>query len=180
MNTNPIRKDNIVKYACLLAIFFILTFAAVSTAQTVGGNLSELKQQSIELHGFKGLSSYLISKSTIDVAGNFQLAYTAADYGMGYLISADEKPFFIVLSGEDVVLSAESLSNTQKTVIIKGKENQSFEQFALAHPRREQALSVWYYLERIYSLDSLFSIHNAPIKAIQHEKNASRMKTKAF
>ena len=49
-------------------------------------------------------------------------------------------------------------------------ENLWFEQYAKEHPRREQALSAWIYLEKIYTLDTLFSIQNTPYKAIQGEK----------
>ena len=33
-------------------------------------------------------------------------------------------------------------------------ENKWFEQYAQEHPRREQALSAWVYLEKIYKLDA--------------------------
>ncbi len=47
----------------------------------------------------------------------------------------------VVLSGEEIELLGESLSNTQTIKITKGKQNQWFEQYAQQHPRREQSLS---------------------------------------
>lgn len=46
---------------------------------------------------------------------------------MDYLISADEKPFFVILSGEDIELQGEALSYTETLHILKGQENQWFE-----------------------------------------------------
>jgi hypothetical protein len=40
---------------------------------------------------------------------------------------------------------------------MQGYENQAFEKYAQEQPRREQALSAWIYLEKIYALDSLFA-----------------------
>jgi hypothetical protein len=38
----------------------------------------------------------------------------------------------------------------------------AFSLYAAEHPRREQALSAWKYLEKIYQLDSLFSVQQLP------------------
>jgi thiol-disulfide isomerase/thioredoxin len=139
-------------------------------AQSITGNLSLLANQSIKLEGFSGIKTYPISSTTIDENGNFKLSYSKADYGVGYLMSADEKPLFVILSGEDIEIVGEALSYTETIKITKGKENQWFEQYAKEHPRREQALSAWVYLEKIYTLDSLFSVQTTPVQAIQKEK----------
>jgi thiol-disulfide isomerase/thioredoxin len=139
-------------------------------AQTITGNLSLLVDQSIKLEGFNGFKTYPISTTTIDAKGNFKLNYTKADYGVGYLLSADDKPLFVILSGEDIELVGEALSYVETLKITKGKENQLFEQYAQEHPRREQALSAWIYLERIYTLDPLFSVQQTPASSIQTEK----------
>ena len=64
--------------------------------------------------------------------------------------------------------------------IIKGQENLFFEQYAKEHPRREQALSAWGYLEKIYTLDSLFSSQKIPSQAIQEEKQRIKNEDKVF
>jgi thiol-disulfide isomerase/thioredoxin len=55
-----------------------------------------------------------------------------------------------------------------------------FEQYAKEHPKREQALSAWGYLEKIYTLDSLFSSQKIPSQAIQDEKYRIKKEDLAF
>ena len=152
----------------LLTCMVLLTSSAFS--QTISGSLKLLVNQEIKLEGFNGIKTYSISTSKIDENGIFKLTYSKADYGVGYLLSADEKPLFVILSGEDIELVGEVLSYTETIKITKGQENQWFEQYAQEHPRREQALSAWIYLEKIYTLDSLFSVQKIPVQSIQKEK----------
>jgi thiol-disulfide isomerase/thioredoxin len=164
--------------------FVILLIAAFSTIslfpQTIEGNLMKLANKTIKLEGFNGLKTYPISSTKIDEKGNFTLNYSKTDYGVGYLKSADDKPLFIILSGEDIELLGEALSYTETLRFIKGKENLLFEKYAKDHPRREQALSAWVYLEKIYTKDSLFSIQKKPYKAIQKEKNRIQKEDVSF
>ena len=162
----------------LLICFLLLTSS--SFAQTISGNLKLLANQEIKLDGFSGLKTYPISNSKIDEKGNFKLSYSKLDYGVGYLLSADEKPLFVILSGEDIEIIGEALSYTETIKITKGQENQWFEKYAKEHPRREQALSAWIYLEKIYTLDSLFSVQKTPIQAIQSEKQRISNEGAAF
>ena len=155
------------KYGFVIGLVFI---AMLSNAQTIAGKLSFLANQEISLEGFNGLQTYVIATTKIDANGNFKLAYANLDLGMGYLKSTDNKPLIIILSGEEIELLGESLSNTQTIKITKGKQNQWFEQYAQQHPRREQALSAWDYLEKIYATDSLFMEKAKPHKAILQEK----------
>ena len=162
----------------LLICFVLLSSSAFS--QSISGNLKLLANQEIKLEGFNGLKNYPISFTAIDEKGNFKLTYSKVDYGVGYLVSADEKPLFVILSGEDIELVGEVLSNPESIKIIKGKENQWFEQYAKEHPRREQALSAWIYLEKIYSQDSLFAMQKRPVKAIQKEKQRIKAEDSLF
>lgn len=157
---------------------FIITFVLFSLflqSQTITGILSLLANQTIKLEGFNGLKTYPISSTTIDEKGNFSLTYSKSDYGVGYLMSADEKPLFVILSGEDIEIVGEALSYIETIKITKGRENKWFEQYAQEHPRREQALSAWMYLETIYTQDPLFAVQENPAKNIQTEKQ--RIKT---
>ena len=162
----------------LLICFVVLTSS--SFAQTISGNLKLLANQEIKLEGFDGLKTYPISMTNTDENGNFKLTYSKEDYGVGYLLSADEKPLFVILSGEDIEIVGEALSYTETIKITKGRENQWFEQYAKEHPRREQALTAWIYLEKIYTLDSLFSVQKTPIQAIQSEKQRISNEDAAF
>ncbi len=152
-----------------VVVIFLFCISFVQ-AQTISGNLSLLPNQPIRLEGFNGLKTYPISTTTIDERGNFELNYSKTDYGVGYLISADDRPLFVILSGEDIELVGEALSYVETVKITNGQENQLFEQYAKEHPRREQALSAWIYLEKIYTLDSLFSVQQTLANNIQAEK----------
>ena len=162
-----------------IVIVFVLC-VSLGRAQTITANISLLANQSIKLEGFNGLKTYPISSAIIDAKGNFKLNYSKADYGVGYLISADEKPFFVILSGEDVEIKGEALSQPESLKVLKGQQNLWFEQYAREHARREQALSAWVYLEKIYTLDSLFSVQKTPAKHIQTEKQRVKMEDAAF
>jgi thiol-disulfide isomerase/thioredoxin len=161
-------------------ILILLIFPTWGFNQSITGNLSLLTNQSIKLEGFSGLKTYPISSTKIDEIGNFKLSYSQADYGVGYLISADEKPLFVILSGEDIEIVGEALSYTETIKVTKGQENQYFEQYAKEHPRREQALSAWIYLEKMYTLDSLFAIQKTPVVAIQTEKQRIKKEDSDF
>lgn len=156
-------KQFIVAFTC----FFMLLKA---NAQKVTGTFTALANQVIRLEGFNGFQPYLINSDTTDANGNFKLNYSNKDIGMGYLISSDNKPFITILSGEDILLQGVSLSNVESINILKGKENQLFAQYAKEHPRREQAISAWNYLENIYNNDSLFQQQKESLKAIHQEK----------
>jgi thiol-disulfide isomerase/thioredoxin len=149
---------------CLVAI------TSGSYSQSITGNLKLLTKQEIKLEGFSGLKSYPISNSKIDEKGNYKLNYSKTDYGVGYLISSDNKPLFVILSGEDIEIVGQALSQPETIKVKTGQQNQWFEQYAQEHPRREQALSAWIYLEKIYVSDTLFSVQKASVKAIQEEK----------
>jgi thiol-disulfide isomerase/thioredoxin len=164
----------------IATLLLILFYNAFLNAQSITGNLTQLINQPIKLEGFNGLKTYPISSSTIDEKGNFKLTYSKADYGVGYLMSADEKPLFVILSGEDIEIQGEALSYIETIKVVKGQENQWFEQYAKEHPRREQALSAWIYLEKIYLLDPLFAAQKTPNQSIQNEKNRIKDEDAAF
>jgi peroxiredoxin len=163
------RNKRLYMYKPLVVIISIL-LSCKSEAQSIGGKLTLLANHEIRLEGFSGLKTYPISNTVIDENGKFLLKYIKADYGVGYLISADNKAFFVVLSGEDIELRGEALSYPETINITKGQENQWFAQYAKEHPKREQAKSAWTFLEKLYSNDSLFAIQEVPNKAILQEK----------
>ena len=173
---NSIMKKRIKN--TLLLCFVLLTISSFS--QSISGNLKLLTNQEIKLEGFSGLKTYPISSTKIDENGHFKLTYSKVDYGVGYLKSVNEKPLYVILSGEDIELVGTTLSNNESIKIIQGKENQFFEQYAHEHPRREQALSAWIYLEKLYALDSLFAFQKTPTKAIHSEKKRIRDEDHTF
>jgi thiol-disulfide isomerase/thioredoxin len=151
-------------------LYIYLTSICSVFAQSITGNFSSITNQKIKLEGFNGLKTYLISSSIADEKGNFKLNYSNTDYGVGYLLSTDNKPLFVILSGEDIEIVGLELSQPETIKVKTGQQNLYFEQYAKEHPRREQVLSAWRYLEKIYREDTLFSVQIAPSKAIQDEK----------
>ena len=95
-------------------------------------------------------------------------------------MSSDKKPLFVILSGEDLEITGEAFSYTESIKIIKGKENQWFEKYAQEHPKREQALSAWIYLEKMYTADSLFATQQNPQHSITQEKQRIKAEDSTF
>jgi hypothetical protein len=88
-------------------IFFLLFCVSITASvnsQTITGNLRLLTNQTIKLEGFDGLKTYPISSTNIDENANFKLNYSKADEGVGYLMTADNKTLFVILSGENIEL----------------------------------------------------------------------------
>ena len=164
----------------IIIILICVFFSYELNAQSITGRFTQLAMQEIKLEGFNGLKTYVISNAAADEKGNFKLSYAKEDYGVAYLISSDKKPLFVLLSGEDVEIIGEALSAVETIHIKKGKENLLFEQYAKEHPRREQALSAWVYLEKIYTMDSLFSVQKTAVKNIQLEKQRIKEEDAAF
>jgi thiol-disulfide isomerase/thioredoxin len=167
-----------IKTIVLIKVILITTLRVFS--QNISGNLSLLSNKTIRLEGFNGLNSYPISSANLDEKGNFKLTYAKSDYGVGYLIAEDKKPLFVILSAEDTEIAGDALSALETIHIIKGNENLLFERYAKEHPKREQALSAWIYLEQIYVADSLFSVQKTPSKAIQIEKQRIKKEDEDF
>lgn len=149
-------------------------------AQSISGNFSNFNFQKIKLEGFNGLKTYTISEAITDEKGFFKLNFTKSNYGVGCLLTSDNKPLFVILSSENIEILGEVLSVPETIKIRKGQENLYYEQYAKEQPRREQALSAWGYLEKMYTTDSLFSIQKTPIQAIQEEKQRIKKENIVF
>ncbi len=169
-----IKKIQYILLTCLLGL------NCGSYSQSISGNLKLLANQEIKLEAFRGLKTYPVSNSKITENGNFKLNYSKTDYGVGYLMSSDNKPVFIILSGEDIEIVGEALSLSETIKVKIGPENLYFEQYSKEHPKREQVLSAWGYLEKIYVSDTLFSVQKGPIKAIQQEKFRLKQEDQLF
>lgn len=171
------KKIIIINILLLVSVF-------IYSQNTITGTFPGIANQQIKLIGFNGFNSYVIDSVQANEKGEFKLTYSVSDYGMGYLSAADNKPFFIVLEVESIKLKVYPVGNSNRgksfvlaesVKIIEGKENQLFAQYAAEHPRREQALSAWNYLEKIYAKDSLFAGQAIPKQAIANEMQ--RIKT---
>lgn len=164
-----------------LIIFLTFNFLLSTTfGQNITGTFAALANQKIKLVGFNGFDTYEIDSTQANEKGQFELKFSKYDYGMGYLLSEDNKSFVVILSGESLKLKGESLAMPESIKIIEGNENKLFEQYATEHPRREQTLSAWDYLAKIYKKDSLFAVHEIPKKALEKEKRRIKAEDSLF
>ncbi len=163
----------------IVLISFIMGWQ-VQAQHTITGTFPALAGQQVRLVGFNGFDIYTIDQSRADQQGVFKLSFAEKDFGMGYLAAEDNKAFFVILADEVLKLEGEALAFPETIIITSGKQNQQFGQYATEHPRREQALSAWAYLEKIYAHDSLFSIHSSPRKAIEAEKDRIKAEDRTF
>ena len=149
-------------------------------SQTITGTLTNHASEEIRLEGFDGFSTYEISVSKVSGNGSFTLTYSENDIGMGQLVSADGSTFVVVLSGEDIEIRGQSLSQPESIEILSGQQNLLFEQYTSEHPSREQALSAWINLQCMYQSVSLFAVQNEPREAIIKEIVRIREEDDAF
>lgn len=180
-------KKSIVKIAAILLFAAACSQSAVNeqnasnTQNAITGSFPALSNQYVKLVGFEGFNTYTIDSAKANEKGAFALTFDKKDYGMGYLAAEDNKAFIVILApNEDLMLEGEALALPQTVTIKNGKQNQLFGQYASEHQRREQTLSAWDYLAKIYQHDSLFAIHQKPKKAIEAEIERIKQEDKAF
>ena len=164
----------------LFLLGFLFVFYKTGCSQIINGYLSNFTNSEIRLEGFRGLKSYVISKTQTDGKGNFTIPFSKENYGVAYLISDDNKPFFFILQNEDIEISGLSLFQKESLKVNKSQENINFGKYALDHPKREQAITAWDYLEKFYKNDSLFWTQKTPLQAILNEKSRIKNEDQAF
>lgn len=162
----------------LFFLFFLSTSLAAQNSLT--GVFSALGNQTVRLVGFDGFGIYTIDSIKSSANGAFSLSYSEKDYGMAYLATNDNKSFIVVLGDEKMHVSGETFAMPETIRVKNSPENELFGRYASEHPRREQALSAWDYLEKIYRMDSLFSVQNRPKKEIERERNRIKEEDRKF
>jgi peroxiredoxin len=161
------------KFLLILTLFVLVVFK--TTAQnTIAGNFSSIKGQTIRLMGYRGADVFTIDSTLINAEGNFELLYSDAKLGMGYLLTSENIPYMVVLEKGKVQLKGKSTAEAETMVINGGEQNKLFVQYALSHGKREQALSAWLFLKNLYESDSLFK--NQLISKIQIESEINNLK----
>jgi len=141
----------------VFVLFLLFCSVSSSNAQNIQCSFPRLSNQFVKFGIFSGLKSKTIDSVLIGVNGVFSFNFQSDKPGIGYLITEENKPFFLILDkGEQIILKGEYLSMPETVKVLSGKQNQAFSQFATEHPKREQTLSAWRYLDRLYTYDSLF------------------------
>lgn len=127
-------------------------------SQTIQGSFPSLSNQWLKFGTFEGLQSKTLDSAFVNEKGVFTFNFSTQKPAVGYLITAENKPYFLILDkGEQIGLSGEHLAAPETIIVLSGKQNQAFSQYASEHPKREQTLSAWRYLNQIYTSDPLFS-----------------------
>ena len=131
--------------------------STIIRAQTIQGSFPSLSNQKLKFGVFDGLQSRNIDSVFVGANGNFSFNFPTDKPGIGFVITEENKPYFLILDkGEQISLKGEYLSIPETIKVLSGKQNQAFSQYASEHPKREQTLSAWRYLDKIYTYDSLF------------------------
>ena len=143
------------KFKHFIAIIFLLLLAIISQAQNlVTGNFPYMAGSKLSLIGFENMGIYSIDSTIVGPQGHFSLKFGSKDYGMGYIMSADNKIYFLVLANENIQLKGEQISLPESIQIISGTEQKIFETYAKQLSKRQQAISAWQYLQNIYWTDT--------------------------
>lgn len=141
--------------------------STIIRAQTIRCSFPSLSNQKVKFGVFDGFQSRNIDSVIVGANGIFSFNFPTDKPRIGYLITEENKPYFLILDkGEQISLKGEYLSMPETIKVLSGKQNQAFSQYASEHPKREQTLSAWRYLDKIYTLDSLFSTDKKTKKII--------------
>jgi thiol-disulfide isomerase/thioredoxin len=141
----------------IIVILFI-TLGNALLAQSFHGTIPSLSNKWVKFGTFEGFQSKTLDSAFVNEKGEFTFNFTTQKPAVGYLITAENKPYFLILDkAEQVELSGEYLAVPETIKVLSGKQNQAFSQYASEHPKREQTLSAWRYLNQIYTSDPLFS-----------------------
>ncbi len=152
--------------------FLFIAYFFESTPQEITSNFTLLSNQLVKFGTFEGFRSKILDSTFSNANGKFSFNFSSLKPSVGYLIDSENKPFFIILDkGEQINLLGESLSIPTTIKVLSGKQNQMFAQYATEHPKREQSLSSWRYLNQIYGLDPLFAKDKKTKKFINKQFN---------
>ena len=164
----------------LIVITFVLTITSFHS-QTIQCNFPQLRGTKVKFGTFEGLNSKNIDSAIVDDQGNISFQFPVEKPAIGYLINEENKPYFLILDkGEQISLKGEYFSMPETIKVLSGNQNQAFSQYATEHPKREQTLSAWRYLDRIYSLDSLFNKDKKAKKFISKQFAKIKKEDQAF
>lgn len=152
---------------------FLLYFFGLFSlhAQTLTATFPSMAGELVRFGTFQGIQSKTLDSVRVGSNGVIKFNFNTDKPSIGYLITAENKPYFLILDkNETIRIQGERLSYPESITMLEGKQNMAFSTYASEHPRREQALSAWGYLEKIYVYDSLFAVQQVPSTAIQAEK----------
>ncbi|HZH69937.1 MAG TPA: TlpA disulfide reductase family protein [Flavobacteriaceae bacterium] len=165
----------------IITLTHLLIFTSVLSQNTVTGIFTEIANTQIKLVGYNGFETYAIDSTQANDNGAFSLSFSNKDFGVGYLLSENNKLFVVILAeNENLQLTGLNFELPESIKIIQGKQNRLFDQYSTQHLRREQCLSAWDYLTKIYKDDTLFSTQQVPKQFIETEKKRIKVEDSLF
>lgn len=102
-----------------LFVLILLIFPMIAGAQSVRGTLPEQAGAMLTLSGYQGLETIILGEARTSAEGRFTIHYPSTYRGMGFLSTSDGESFLMVLAGEDIVLTGQSLADTESIVITQ-------------------------------------------------------------
>jgi len=166
---------------CFGLVVLLVLQPSLVLSQTITATVSSLVGEVVRFGTFEGVKSRIIDSVRVEESGTFSFAFETHKPAIGYLITKENKPYFFILDRNEVIrIEGDDLRYPESIKVIEGIQNQEFENYASQHPKREQALSAWKYLEKLYADDSLFSLQRVPLRAIQKEIIRIRQEDQTF
>jgi len=111
----------------------------VLDAQTLSGNFTSMAGEWVRFGTFQGIQSPVLDSARIDVNGAFSFTFKTDKPAIGYLVTAENKPYFLILDkNEKIQLKGERLTLTESVTVLEGQQNQAFGIYAAEHPRRDK------------------------------------------
>ena len=150
-------------------VFALHCVVSVAFAQQISGTWSSLANQNIKLQGFNEFDTYTIDSVKADAKGTFSLSFSKENYGVGLLSAEGIKPTIILLANETIEISGINEDGDLSSRVTKGSQNLLFQQYINEQPKREQALSAWNYLQKMYAQDVHFASNKRSRKGIDKE-----------
>lgn len=151
-----------------IKLLIILLITSIYSFGQLSGSLKSHADQQIRLLGYYGFETIEIAKSDIDDSGNFTLLYK--DYkGIGYLETSDKSQMFLVINEPQINITGTHLNQRDSVSFTNSYENKNFNQYAVEHNQREQALAGWKYLLPQYENIELLKPQKGNLGVIQKE-----------
>lgn len=143
-------------YLSILIVVFNIFIYCVDASQ-VAGYLHNHRNEGISLIGFNGLDMFTLDSDKIGSNGNFMLVFHDDYKGMGFLNIHDSIKYFLVLNEKEINVFGEYHNGALSLNFINSNENRIFQDYAIQHNQRENALSAWKYLRQLYGESDILS-----------------------
>lgn len=149
-------------------LFLLLIITSFSYAQ-LSGTLKYHTGQQLKMFGYNGFKTIELGSTSIDSMGGFTINYDVNYKGMGYLETSDKSQLFIVLNEKQIIVKGTHLKEPDSTRYIKSFENLIFNQYAVEHNQRENALAGWKHVLPQYQTTILLNSQKEVLTTIQNE-----------